>query len=664
MIERTPIAVFEGEVNSFEEVDYLEEARKLVTAQFENKDVFDRYVQLLLAGKPELSTVFKQVMQERSLDSAVGEQLNVIGRIVGQDRQLFDSAIIYYFGFNGAVGASPYGTVAEEETSGFWKSLDDPLLGVRSLTDAEYRTLIKIKIIKNTSNADITSFTDAVRLLFGTEEVTYQENNATITLNIGRDYNNQTESIFPGLDEVVLASRFLNVPIGVQLFLQPPTTLELDFEGQSFSSYEEGSEVLQPQVFGDFLILDRNSTGTYYDNAGVLQTAAVDEPRFTHNPATLEAKGILLEEQRTNLLAFSEALSDASWTKANASIAASSETAPDGVGTFEKLVEDGTTNVHNVSKSVSITANDEVSITVYAKAGERNWLRILAEDGSDSIEAWFYLTTGLVGTLKGTGAGSPTTSSIEDIGGGIYRCELTGVVNSTSTSVTCSFGLGDAEESESYVGDGTSGLYLWGTQAEVGGFITSYIPTTTVAVTREADYLSLSTLSPWFNDIEGTFVLHLGDKSPKSGSYNLRLDNFASRNGSTGTHILYQRFGGVNDVNSEIELADDHKVGISYNLSAESTKIAADGNPEKTGFIPNTATFSSINIGSFAANNSVINSTIRSISYTPKELTNTELIFETAPEGVTLSELELDLTSDPSMSFDTTTDESVIQSEE
>ena len=58
----------------------------------------------------------------------------------------------------------------------------------------------------------------------------------------------------------------------------------------------------------------RAYSGTYVDSAGVLQTAATDVPRFDHNPTTGESLGLLVEEQRTNLLLNSGTLSTQSVT--------------------------------------------------------------------------------------------------------------------------------------------------------------------------------------------------------------------------------------------------------------------------------------------------------------------------------------------------------------
>ena len=53
----------------------------------------------------------------------------------------------------------------------------------------------------------------------------------------------------------------------------------------------------------------RSTTATYTDSSGAIATAAVNVPRFDYNPVTLAPKGLLIEEQRTNLLLNSAVLS-------------------------------------------------------------------------------------------------------------------------------------------------------------------------------------------------------------------------------------------------------------------------------------------------------------------------------------------------------------------
>lgn len=69
----------------------------------------------------------------------------------------------------------------------------------------------------------------------------------------------------------------------------------------------------------------RASTGTYFNSAGVLTTAATDQPRFDYNPTTLEPRGLLIEGQRTNYLLYSDDMSNAVWPYTNITTTAVSE---------------------------------------------------------------------------------------------------------------------------------------------------------------------------------------------------------------------------------------------------------------------------------------------------------------------------------------------------
>ena len=54
----------------------------------------------------------------------------------------------------------------------------------------------------------------------------------------------------------------------------------------------------------------RTTTATYVNSSGVIASAAIDAARFDHDPVTLDPRGLLLEEQRTNALQQSQNLSD------------------------------------------------------------------------------------------------------------------------------------------------------------------------------------------------------------------------------------------------------------------------------------------------------------------------------------------------------------------
>ena len=161
-----------AQINPFEMPDYLNEARERVTYAFEDAVVFDKYLQLIETPAAELLEVCRQMMQERSIDTAVGAQLDIIGRIVGQDRVLIDADLIPFFGYLGAlVGPQSYGDLNNPGLGGYYWDLDTPLAGNITLGDEQYRLFIKAKILKNLTKATPEDVITFIQFVFEVDKV-------------------------------------------------------------------------------------------------------------------------------------------------------------------------------------------------------------------------------------------------------------------------------------------------------------------------------------------------------------------------------------------------------------------------------------------------------------------------------------------------------------
>ena len=126
---------------------------------------------------------------------------------------------------------------------------------------------------------------------------------------------------------------------------------------------------------------------------------------------------------------------------------------------------------------------------------------------TDSRGVTVDLTTGLIASTEPDGTDFTAISgTIKHVGNGWYRCSVTALKGSTNNVTKLDISVRDNSFAEA--GDGTSGIYVWGAQLEVGSYATSYIPTTTAAATRSADLASMtgSNFSSWYNQTEGTMV--------------------------------------------------------------------------------------------------------------------------------------------------------------
>lgn len=278
---------------------------------------------------------------------------------------------------------------------------------------------------------------------------------------------------------------------------------------------ESSAPSIRPSLLLDFanaksldprITFTRASTATRVNEKGLIENVASGAARFDHDMVTGECKGLLIEEQRTNLLTYSEQFDNAAWSKVNATVTANAVTAPDGTLSADKLVEDTATGTHYTGQNQSLSLSTTYTGTYYVKAGERTLCRI--STGGDLWSAaavYIDLSNGTATTYTGTASAS--TVSITNCGNGWYKCSL--------TATTGASGAGSRNfliipvlsgTTYTYTGDGTSGIYIWGAQLEAGSFATSYIPTTAAAATRIADsaVITGTNFSSWYRQDEGT----------------------------------------------------------------------------------------------------------------------------------------------------------------
>ena len=163
-----------------------------------------------------------------------------------------------------------------------------------------------------------------------------------------------------------------------------------------------------------------------------------------------------------------------------------------------KLVEDTSTGSKWVYTSPTVTSGQSYTYSVIAKKGGRDFLLLNAYSNGNNRN-WFDLNTGTLGTSESG------VSKIESIGNGWYRCSVTITTVLGTQFFIISPSISD--NSSSYTGDGTSGVYIFGAQLEALPYATSYIPTNGSTVTRVQDVANNFGDVNTFNSEEGTLFV-------------------------------------------------------------------------------------------------------------------------------------------------------------
>lgn len=245
--------------------------------------------------------------------------------------------------------------------------------------------------------------------------------------------------------------------------------------------------IIRPSEVTDAGAFTRTTTATYYNSSGLLATAQINEPRFNFVPGDLTIPPVLLmEDAATNLMAKSDTFAD--WTLVETTVAANSVTHPDGTITADRLLASVTNTAdHHIEKTAAaVPAGATVAATVFLHSGGVIYGRFQCIDSvsDEGFDMTVNLLTGQIEAATSFGINSTLiAATIQKLPGNWYRCGLVGFVDA-ATLYKSRIYVGDGLNS--FIGDGVAGVDVAGAQTEIDT-ISSYIPTTTVSVTRGVD---------------------------------------------------------------------------------------------------------------------------------------------------------------------------------
>jgi hypothetical protein len=265
------------------------------------------------------------------------------------------------------------------------------------------------------------------------------------------------------------------------------------------SGYKASKVYAQKPLTADGqLTFSRASTATRVNASGLIEAVSSNVPRLDYQGSTCPK--LLLEPQRTNLALYSEQFENSGWEKTSAgtavnpAVTANYATSPSGYQDADLIVFDrGAGNTGSdyswLYQTISTTAAT-YTVSCYVKAATSadvgkslSWRNFgsSSDEGTTLTNEWQRLS------VQATASGSPQEVGFYNRGG-----------YSTGNSVS---------------------VLMWGFQAELGSYPTSYIPTTTAAVTRLADAASKTGISSLIGQTEGTVFLDFELKTPVNNDY-------------------------------------------------------------------------------------------------------------------------------------------------
>jgi hypothetical protein len=283
------------------------------------------------------------------------------------------------------------------------------------------------------------------------------------------------------------------------------------------------------------LDVTRATTATRVNSAGLIESVASNVPRLDYTNGSCPS--VLVEPQRTNTCIYGQDFSS-NWFKGNVTTTANSGTSPLGTNTATKYL--CTANGAYIYQSIATSGVTTVSC--FIKKSNADWVYFATNvSGVGDYGASFNINNGTVGTIVG-GA----TCSIENYGNGWYRC----IVTKDYSGAIILLSINPLSGNNDFTNQNGKEYLIWGAQLEAGSYATSYIPTTSASVTRNADVINKTGISSLIGQTEGVIYLDIDFNS-------------VNQTGSVDTLVMLNNDSNNNEIAILLENAGSGKTPLA-----------------------------------------------------------------------------------------------------
>lgn len=386
-------------------------------------------------------------------------------------------------------------------------------------------------------------------------------------------------------------------------------TLELigETNGLSLNFIDNSSDIVTSGVSvkstaTSSITFTRASSATRVNSSGFIETVSTNVARLDHDPVTLAPKGLLVEEQRTNLLLRSNSPTVGSWIFSNTTGTANTSDVVDPAGT--------NTATKLVSNSSGGALLQSVLSTAVAHTGSI-WLRTASGTLSSSIFVYRASPYALVATKSIT-----ITSAWQ-------RFDITGnFIDTSAHNFQIQTGI-------------SATVYMYGAQLEAGSFATSYIPTVASTVTRSPDVATIAASSFPYSVNTSALIISASQLSSSAlnswlysfdnGTGNDRFFTIVGPNGPVNTQLTSNLVGQFNQSITPSSTTAPFTSGFTYAVNNANMAVnGVLGTTDTTLAVP-TASATTLRIGTNTLQTVFFNGHFRQITYIPRRISNSEL---------------------------------------